>query len=242
MKLKPILRNEEGASPGGGADPSTPSAPTAQTAPPATPVIPVDAIKTAIAEALTTALPAAINGHFANARRNGDLKKDKTTEQPPTATAATPAAPSAGLSVADVEAMLERERVIATRAAKFDLNDNAVRRLKSALNGVDVSSLAAEADSFLADLGLAKAPTPQQATTAPGPQPQPSNAQPISDKGSPVPGGVTDWEREYAERPHAMSPAAISAMNAKHGTEKARRMRVERTMEMGAAIRLQTKP
>lgn len=225
MKLKPILRNEVDASPGGGADPSSPSAPGAQTAPPATPVIPVDAIKTAIAEALTTALPAAINGHFANARRNGDLKKDKSTEQPTAAT--TSAAPPAGLSVADVEALIERERVIASRAAKYDLNDNATRRLKAALTGVDPSSLAAEADSFLADLGLVKAPTQQTAATAPVVPSQPSNPQPLSDKGAPVPGGVLDWEREYQENPIGMSAAARRAMDAKYGADKARAMRLE---------------
>lgn len=241
MKLKPILRNEVDASPGGGAVAAQSQPAASEGAQPAAPVIPPDIIEGAVTKALTAALPKLRDGIFADLRRDGAFKKDKPAEQP-AATAAT-SAPAVGLSAADVEAMLERERVIASRAAKFDLNDNAVRRLKSALNGVDVSSLAAEADSFLADLGLAKAPTPQQATTAPAPpQPQPSNAQPISDKGSPVPGGVTDWEREYAEKPQAMSPAAISAMNAKHGIEKARRMRVERALEMGVGIRVQAKP
>lgn len=234
MKLKPILRNEEGASPGGGAAPAPPPPAAQQGAQTAAPAIPVDVIKGVVTEALTAALPELRNGIFADLRRDGAFKKDKPTEQPAAASATS--APAAGLSVADVESMLERERVIASRAAKHDLNDNVVRRMKSALQGVDASRFAAEADSFLSDLGLVKAP-PQPAAPA-GAQPQPSNPQPLSDKGAPVPGGVLDWEREFQENPIGMSVAARRAMDAKHGADKGRAMRLEAARLRAEGIRV----
>lgn len=236
MKLKPILRNEEGASPGGGAAPAQSQPAAQQGAQPAAATIPVDAIEGIVTKAVAAALPELRNGIFADLRRDGAFKKDKPTEQPAAATATS--APAAGLSVADVEAMLERERVIASRAAKHDLNDNVVRRMKSALQGVEASRFAAEADSFLSDLGLVKAPTQQQTAAPAVAQPQPSNPQPISDKGAPVPGGVLDWEREYQEKPHLMSPAAKRAMDAKYGADKARSMRLEAARQMLGDMRV----
>lgn len=244
MLIKPttILRNEEGSSPGGGAPVAPPAPSDPGTPAPAAPsAISSDMLKSIAGEVVAAALPKLRDGVFAELRKSGALKKE-AADPAPTNPPQNPGAPTAtGLSMADVEAMLERERVITARATKHDLNDAQIRRMKAALTGVAADQFATEADSFLSDLGLVKAPTPQQATPAPL-QPQPTNAQPISDKGSPVPGGVTDWEREFAEKPHMMSPAAISAMNAKHGAEKARRMRVERVAEMGAAIRVQVKP
>lgn len=240
MKLKPILRNEEGASPGGGAAPAQPQPAAQQGAQQAAPAIPVDVIKGVVTEALTAALPELRNGIFADLRRDGAFRKDKPVEHPtnPTPQHAPGApAPAAGLSVADVEAMLERERVIASRAAKHDLNDNVVRRMKSALNGVEASRFAAEADSFLSDLGLVKAPTQQPAAPASA-QPQPSNPQPLSDKGAPVPGGVLDWEREFQENPIGMSAAARRAMDAKHGADKGRAMRLEAARQRAGDIRV----
>lgn len=235
MKLNPILRNEEGASPGGGAAPAQPQPAAQQGAQPAPVAIPVDAIKGVVSEAIAAALPELRNGIFADLRRDGAFKKEKPAEQPAASTAA--AAPAAGLSVADVEAMLERERVIASRAAKHDLNDNVVRRMKSALAGVEASRFAVEADSFLSDLGLVKAP-PQPAAAAQAAQPQPSNPQPLSDKGAPVPGGVLDWEREYQENPMGMSVAARRAMDAKYGADKARAMRLEATQQRMSGLRV----
>jgi hypothetical protein len=236
MLIKPnrFLSNEVDASPGGGATPQqTPSAPPAQTAPPesAAPVIPVDAIKVAIADALKTALPAAINGHFATARRNGDLKKEKEPGEPPASAAA--AAPPAGLSMADVQALIKRERVIATYSTKYELDAPKVRWLEKALDGVDPENLDPTASSFISELGLAKA-----TTTAPAPPVPGATAQPLSDKGSPAPGGVLDWEREFAENPIGMSSAARQRMDAKYGVEKARRMRLEAGQRQAEAIKV----
>ena len=222
MLIKPThLRNEEDASPGGGAvPPQQPDAPTAQPQTPAQPAIPTDAIKAAVADALKAALPDALNGHFANARRTGQLKKDKEPEAPPTASA-----PAGSLSMADVQALIKRERVIATHTAKYELDAPKVRWLEKALDGVDPDNLEAIASSFISDLGLTKAAPP--APPAPAAPTQPSNPQPLSDKGSPAPGGVLDWEREFAENPMGMSPAARQRMDAKYGPDKARAMRLE---------------
>jgi len=239
MKLKPILRNEEGASPGGGAAPAQSQPAAQQGAQPAAATIPVDAIEGIVTKAVAAALPELRNGIFADLRRDGAFKKDKPTEQPAAATATS--APAAGLSVADVEAMLERERVIASRAAKHDLNDNVVRRMKSALQGVEASRFAAEADSFLSDLGLVKAPTAQPAATTQPAQPQPSNPQPLSDKGPPAPNHHSPWKLEFQENPIGMSVAARRAMDAELGADKARSMRLDAARQRAEGIRV-TRP
>ena len=64
---------------------------------------------------------------------------------------------------------------------------------------------------------------------------------PISDKGSPAPGGVLDWERELAENPIGMSAAAFQRMVAKHGSGEAWRLRIEASNRQAAAIKV-TKP
>ena len=238
MLIKPttILSNEVDASPGGGAEPSAPSAPQAQTAPPAAPVIPVDAIKTAIAEALTTALPAAINGHFANARRNGDLKKDKADPPAPAPSAPAPT----GLSMEDVQAYIKRDRAIVMTAAEHGLTAQHLKWLEPALAGVETEQIGSVVKSFASELGIVKAPQQPAATAQPA-QPQPSNPQPLSDKGAPVPGGVLDWEREYQENPIGMSVAARRAMDAKYGADKARSMRLEAARQRAEGIRV-TRP
>lgn len=84
------------------------------------------------------------------------------------------------------------------------------------------------------------APTAQPATTATASAQ--SSGQPISDKGSPAPGGTVMWQRELAEKPFAMSPAARAQMDAEHGPDKARRMRVEAAQAMGDRIRVVVTP
>jgi hypothetical protein len=52
-----------------------------------------------------------------------------------------PAAPPAGLSMADVQALIKRERVIATHSTKYELDAPKVRWLEKALDGVDPENL-----------------------------------------------------------------------------------------------------
>lgn len=246
MRINRILRNQEDSSPGSGA--TVTPAPTPAPAPSgaaATPPVPVDALK----EVLGPVLSEFRNGIFADLRKAGAFKPDKPVEHPnPTPTPQqAPGAPNAaaGLSVADVEAMLERERVITARATKYELTDAQIRRMKSALSGVAADQFAIEADAFLNDLGLVRTAAATQQSQPVQPQvtqvAQPSNQHPASDKGSPAPGGVLDWEREFAENPIGMSPAARQRMDAKYGADKARRMRVEAGLARAAQIRVTTK-
>lgn len=241
MKLNRILRNEEGASPGGGAVPPAPVAePQAQADAPVT----MTALKELLGTLKTEIVTEAKNGVNADLRRAGVFKKQEPAVETPATPvpAKNPGTPNAaaGLSLADVEAMLERERVITSRATEHKLSDAQIRRMKSALSGVTPDAFATEADAFLNDLGLVKAhvPTPSQPQA---PVVQPGAAQPISDKGSPAPGGVLDWEREYAENPIGMSSAARQRMDAKYGPEKARRMRIEAAQRQAEVIKV-TRP
>lgn len=232
MKLNRILRNEEGASPGGGAVTPAPIEPQAQAEPPVT----MSALKELLGSLKTEIVTEAKNGVNADLRRAGVFKKPKDDEAPPPAAAA-PAL--TGLSAADVQAMLKRDRVVTTRSMKHELNGAQVRWLETALSGVETERLDEVADSFLNDLGLAKATQP--ATQTPSPTIQPGATAPISDKGSPAPGGVLDWEREFAENPIGMSPAARQRMDAKYGIEKARAMRLEASRAQAERIKV-TKP
>lgn len=241
MRINRILRNQEGTSPGGGAPPA-PADPSAQSgAQAAAPAISADALKSAVSEALTAVLPDLRNGIFADLRKAGAFTKGKAEAEPVATPSPGPAPAQTGLSMADVEAMLERERVITARATKYDLGEGAIRRMKSALSGVAPDQLATEADAFVSDLGLARLASNinQPSNTAPA-QPAPvSTAPPLSDKGSPAPGGVLDWEREFAENPIGMSSAARQRMDAKYGAEKARRMRVEASARQAEQIRVE---
>ena len=246
MRINRYLRNQEGSSPGGGAAPIAPADPAAQAgAQTPAPAFSPDVLKGVVTEVVAAALPDLRNGIFAELRKSGAFAKGKDPgEAPPTASPPPgPAPASSGLSKAEVEAMLELERVVTTRATKLDLGEGAIRRMRSALSGIAVENLASEADSYVSDLGLGRLATTitPPSTTAPA-QPAPvSTAPPISDKGSPAPGGVLDWEREYAENPIGMSSAARQRMDAKYGAEKARRMRVEAAQRQAETIRV-TKP
>lgn len=214
--------NEADGSPGGGSDPAAQAAPPAQSAAPASPTIPVDAIK----DVLAAEIKGLKDGIFADLRKAGVFKQERPAEPSPASTAVQPpASQSGGLSMADVEALLERERVITARATKNELSDAQIRRMKAALSGVAVESFAAEVDSYLADMKLVRV-AEQPTTVAAQVQVLPGGP-PVSDKGSPAPGSIIQWEREFAEKPHAMSQAAIAAMDAKYGREKARRMRID---------------
>jgi hypothetical protein len=234
MKLNRILRNEEGASPGGGAVPPAPVEPQAQAEPPVT----MSALKELLGTLKTEIVTEAKNGVNADLRRAGVFKKTKDDEPPPSAAAAAPA--TTGLSAAEVQAMLKRDRVVTTRSMKHELDPAKVRWLESALQGVEPERLDEVADSFLNELGLAKAAA-NTAPQPPSPQIQPGAHAPISDKGSPAPGGVLDWEREFAENPIGMSPAGRQRMDAKYGAEKARQMRLEAARAQADRIRV-TKP
>lgn len=230
---KRIYMNEADGSPGNGA-PAAPPAPAEPPAPPAapapTPAVTVDQVKSL----MTEMLGGFKNEFFANARKAGLLKKEETP--PPTPPASPAAAAPTAISLADVESMLERERVITRVATEHKLSDAQVKRMKSMIAAEKPEDVGGWVSAFVTDMGLVKA---AEQPVPPTPQPQP-NGHPISDKGSPAPGGVVNWEREFAENPIGMSAAARSAMDAKHGRDKAIKMRLEASQAQAARIKVTT--
>jgi hypothetical protein len=223
IKTNRILMNEVDASPGNGA-PAAPAAPSEPVAEQKAPAFDLDALVSRLSKVIDEKVEAKQNAAFAKLRKEGALKQDKPepSASPATPTPSAPAVVQAGMSMADVEALIERKSLIAARAAKHGLNEAQVRRFEAALTGVSRESLASEAEAFLTDMGLVR--STESTTVTPAPLP---SAAPISDKGSPAPGGVANYERELLERPLDMSPAAKAAMDAKYGVEKARKMRLE---------------
>lgn len=236
MRLNRILMNEEGSSPGGGVPPvvapATPPASPGAT-PPAEPAVPISQLKTVIGEVFGELR----NGLFADLRKAGALGKEKPVPEP---SAAAPASP--GLSMADVEAFVSRDRVLTRVEIENKLTVEQSGYMRAALKEIDPSELPAKAASYLTAMGLAKGAEPTPSTPAAAVVAVPASGPPISDKGSPAPGSATNWEREYAENPIGMSPAARAAMDAKYGVEKARRMRVEAAQRQGENIRVTATP
>lgn len=227
-----ILMNEADASPGNGA----PAAPTTPTAPAAAPTAPldVDSLITRLSGVVDEKLAAQKNAIFADLRKSGALKQDKPVEVPtaqPTPSA--PVAAQAGLSAADLDARFELERVIASREGKYGLSEAQARRLRSTLLGVSRESLAAEADSYLADMGLVKAPTAPAAPAAPAQAP--AQAKPnISDRGAAAPTDTRDSEGVLNSRPLEMTAHDVDALILKHGEQKGLQMFQDR---VNAALR-----
>lgn len=184
MLIKPskCLMNEEDASPGNGqATPAPAAAPANQgSSNDNAPAFPVDAIKQVVSAAIAEALPMFKNAVHADLRKAGVYDKDKPVKHPDPAPApqqapgATNPAAASGLSVADVESMLERERVIERAATRHGLTDAQRSRMKAALVAEKPESIASWADSYLTDMGLVKAATPAS------PNPNTNNKQPES--------------------------------------------------------------
>lgn len=230
---KRIFMNEEGGSPGGGSPPAPAAPPAVPTAPETPAALTPDQVKGLVGEQLK----AFQNEFFANARKAGLLGKEKPAD-PPTPPQSSPAAApaSTGLSMTDVQALLDRNTVLTRVQIENKLSDAQVKRMRSALETERPDDPGSWATTYLADMGLVR--TTETATQViPVPQPQP-NGHPISDKGSPAPGGVVNWERELAENPIGMSAAARAAMDAKHGAEKARKMRLEAAQSQAQRIRV----
>ncbi len=229
MNPKRILRNEEDASPGGGAIPPAPAEPQAQADAPITMSAlrgVLDEFKTSLKSEVVTE---AKNGVNADLRRAGVFKKNSEPSEATTAPTNPPAgsaSASTGLSMTDVEAMLEMQDVVSTRRAEYKLSDALTRRMKASLSGVSRESLASEADAFLNDLGLAKATTStatKQAAPAPAAPvaaiPNPANN--ITDRGPATAGDVRDVETLVQTRPLEMSSSDFERLTLKVGREKA---------------------
>lgn len=237
IQTKRIFMNEADGSPGGGAAAASPAAPTAA---PTAPETPPTSIVDQVASLIDSKLKAFENGFFANARRAGVLKKDE-----PAAPAAPPAAApaSTGLSADDVKAMIARENAIARVSTESKLTSAQEKWMRDLVEASKPDDVLGYCKSFVTDLGIVRPAEPSTPAIAPV-QPAPGGP-PLSDKGSPAPGGVVNWEREFAENPGFMSAAARAAMDAKYGPEKARRMRIEAVNAPGGQaerLRVVTKP
>ena len=231
-QVKRIFMNEADSSPGNGA-PAEPAAPAEPTATPSAPAVDLDSLVARIAGIVDEKILASQNATHAALRKAGVFKQEKPAEASPSQPAA-PAAAQSGLSMSDVEAMLERERVIASRAARHNLTEAQTRRLQSALSGVARESLGEEADSYLSDLGLVKTPpaTPQQpAPTAPA---KPN----ISDRGTASPTDTRDFEGVLNSRPLEMTGHDIESLTLKHGYDKWLDQFQERVLAALARVRI----
>lgn len=192
-QLFKFLMNEADASPGGGAAIPPPVESPAQPATSApAPGLTLDQVKGLFGE-LKTEIK---NGVFAELRKTGALPKEKPTTE--LTTPQSNAGPAPSMTLADVQAMIERDRVVTTRAVKHGLSDAQTQRMRSALESVRPGdSYASEADAYLSDMGLAKAPTPAApaaptATTAPEVPKPPAAPSAPSGHGLPTQAGVVD--------------------------------------------------
>lgn len=217
MKLKRILMNEEGASPGGGAQqPPAPAQVPTQGAP-APASIPVDQARAVFGEMLGEFR----NGLFADLRKAGAFKQDKSSAEPaaPAPTVQPTNAPSAspGFTAADAEAMIERATIIGELVAKNDLSPAQAGHMKAALGGVSVAEFRTKAQSYLTDMGLVKATTspatatpnatPAQApASAPAPAAAPSAP---TGFGLPMQNGIVDIFQATDAQRAALGPAGI---------------------------------
>ncbi len=228
MKISRILMNEADASPGGGGvAPQTPAEPAAQ--PGQGPeVVTLDQIKSLVTAAITESQ----NGIFANLRKAGVFKPDKPTPTTPAAAAAVVDEPTEQRTTikslqATIDDMQTRQRFErGARKHRFDdaLDEDAYQLYKTQKPEDDAAWFAGKSKIFAVKESTSVTTTAQQlpATNPQGPQPAP-----ISDKGSPAPGGVLDFEREIAENPLNPSKAALGRWYAKHGEIEGRRRLLE---------------
>lgn len=241
---KRIFMNEADGSSGNGA-PAAPAPPAEPTAAPTAPVFDPDALVTRLMGAFEEKLAAHQNATNAALRKAGVFKQDKPADASSVqSTPSAPAAAQAGLTQADVDARmdarLELERVVSSRVGKYGLNESQERRFRAALSGVQRDNLAAEAESYLADLGLAKVAT--NPTPAPTAAPTQTAAQPakpnISDRGTAAPTDTRDSEGVLNSRPLEMTSHDIDALVLKHGPDKGMQMFQERVLSALGRIRI----
>ena len=228
---KRIFMNEADGSSGNGA-PAAPSAPPAPAAEPTAPVTPA-ASTVDISAVVDAKLKAFQNEFFANARKAGLLKKDESATPAPQPTTSASSA-QAGLSMSDVEAMLERERVITRVATEHKLSDAVVKRMKGMIAAEKPDDVSGWVSSFVTDMGLARTSEPTPATPSPAVVP---NTAPLSDRGSPAPNGAVGWRYEL-NNPIGMSAAARAQMDAELGVDKARKMRLDAARNQASTMKV----
>lgn len=235
---KRIFMNEADASPGNGVAVAAPVEPTAA---PTAPAFDVESLMSRLSGVIDEKLVAQKNATFAELRKAGAFKQDKPASEPAATSQPTQSAPvvaHAGLTHADLDARLELERVIASREGKYGLNEAQARRFRTALSGVARESLASEADSYLADMGLARTapvtPVTQTATQTQAIATTAAAKPNISDRGTAAPTDLRDSEGVLNSRPMEMTAHDLDVLKLKYGEAKALQMFQER---VNAALR-----
>jgi hypothetical protein len=224
-----FLMNEEDGSPGGGSAPPAPAEPpaTPAAAPAPEPTIPISQLKSVIGEVFGELR----NGIFADLRKAGALKKDEPTP-PVKQPAAAPA--STGLTAAEVQQMLERDRVLTRAEVEHKLTPAQAKRMRSIIEVDGPEDVTGWVSSFVTDMGIARTDTSTPATPS---TPALPNAAPISDRGAAAPAGAVGWRYEL-NNPIGMSTASRAQMDAELGVEKARRMRLDAARKQAETMRV----
>lgn len=232
MLIKPtlFLRNEEGASPGGGT-PAPAPAPAPANGAAAAPAITADLLREALAPVMTEMRTEIRNGVFAELRKAGALGKEKPNAEPAAPAPAAAPAPS-GPTLAEIERTVETKLVVQQMLAD-GLTESQVGYLKAAIEHSKPDNIIAFARSWRADLGLAKAPTQPvsqpataQTPSASAPAQGATPAAPIKapNLGAPAPGDSLDVEALIASQPLNASSHDFENLAAKVGRAKAEQM------------------
>lgn len=243
MFKRPILRNEEGASPGGGAAQpvETPAEPQAQGDAPVT----MSALKGLLA-GLSGEIAAQVkNGVHADLRRAGVY--DKPKDPPPAAPVAKTTEPSTATASdpkAEFQQILTRQRAFDRVAASAGLSDRQLARMEESFQALNPPDPAEWARGYLEDLGLGKANTPVQPVSiqatpvvaSPVVPPKPTTN--ISDRGPATAGDVRDEETFVRTRPLEMTSSDFERLQLKVGREKALQIVQESTNAKLRTIRM----
>lgn len=241
MFQRPILMNEEGSSPGGGAPTPAPESPAAnQGAPAAAPSI------ADIQSAFAAQMADLKNAIFADLRRAGALDNKAKPSAPPTAVAQAPveapaaSAPANGLTASDLQRELARDRAFLRATASAGLSDEQAAFVEETYRAVNPSDPAAWANTFIKTMGIGHKPATQQAAPAPAAPvaaiPNPANN--ISDRGPATAGDVRDVKTFVQTRPMEMSSTDFERLQLKEGREKALRIVQESVNSHLRSIRL----
>lgn len=176
------------------------------------------------------------NGVHADLRRAGIYDKatpSPTAPAPKPAAAELPGASGPGMTAAEVQQLLARERAFERTVAPAALNDRQRARMEESYQAVNPSDPAEWARGYLDDLGIgnknaspstpinASQQTPASAQPAPA-APAPARATPTL--GSPAPGDQRDAEAILLNRPLDGNTHDFERLVAQHGRAKALEM------------------
>lgn len=229
MVQRPILMNEEGGSPGGGA----PAPVAVATEAPAqgaasSGVVTMDALKSVITEAMTSVR----NGIHADLRKAGVYDTKPIKAPTPVDASPTPVAPSASPHPVDVQQLLARESAFVRAVAPAGLSDEQYAVVEETYRAVNPPDPRAWAAGFLKAMGIGNKTAPPSTVTptintAPAPgQPIPAVTPPRAtpDLGAPAPGDQRDSEAVLLNRPLDANGHDFDRLAAQHGREKALQM------------------